>query len=522
MKDKTSPLLKEKKLPTTKQFVIFYTVFFSCNLFIIIVLGAASHGAAWTEMFFHNGTATDLFMDFFNTIRDSAADNVYTERNNMYPPLCILLFRLFSKIINPELVGSGFNQRKLLQSDVASIMLYFVFVIICLLAMIRIVESYANNKSQGKMTLYASIISFLMIVSYPVVYCIERGNIVILAVVFSTFFLLFKDSENKVIRELSYISLALSAGIKLYPAIFGLTLIIEKKYKEAGRLILYGIIAVVFPLVFFIDFSSDAASISTQVFTALNINPTLLTSSTEESSSLIFKFINNLISFTNAKSNVNLSCVSIHNLVILIFGNDDILVQIVTIFTELIALLMAFTSKKEWQKIFFLTYLILNISSASSSYSLSLLIAAFIIFLFNTKSYNKRDWVYVVCFALLLVPLPTLWYFHPEIVENIFSYIGYTYNSKFNQCIGTLVFQFMFVFLTVDVLATLPRKSKKAKATASGNTSGLEIEKQDENTADNITVESVTAADTTVQALTDENMDESNTVSSTSEGDNEE
>ena len=41
------------------------------------------------------------------------------------------------------------------------------------------------------------------------------------------FFIFFKDSEYPVIKELSYIALALSAGIKLYPAIFGLSLIID-------------------------------------------------------------------------------------------------------------------------------------------------------------------------------------------------------------------------------------------------------------------------------------------------------
>ena len=82
----------------------------------------------------------------------------------------------------------------------------------------------------------------MMIVSYPVMFCLERGNILILSVVFAMFFIFFKDSDNKFIKELSYISLAMSAGIKIYPAVFGLTLIIEKKYKEALRLLFYGFI----------------------------------------------------------------------------------------------------------------------------------------------------------------------------------------------------------------------------------------------------------------------------------------
>ena len=42
---------------------------------------------------------------------------------------------------------------------------------------------------------------------------------------------------------------ALAAGLKLYPAIFGLLLLFDKKYKEAIRLVVYGILAVVIPFI---------------------------------------------------------------------------------------------------------------------------------------------------------------------------------------------------------------------------------------------------------------------------------
>ncbi|MCD7774292.1 MAG: DUF2029 domain-containing protein [Clostridiales bacterium] len=473
MEKNTSSLEKKNKMPTVKQFVIFFTVFFACNLFIILVLGAASGGSAWTSMLFHNGSTTDTFMDFLNSIRDASSDDVYTERNVIYPPLSNLIFRLLSKLISPDLAATQFSQRKLLLLDRVSMMIYFLFAVVCILSMLRIIESYANIKSKGKMKIYASIISFLMIISYPVVYCLERGNITILCIVLATFFLLFKDSESKVVRELSYIALALSAGIKLYPALFGLTLIIEKKYKEAARLVGYGVIAVVVPMLFFVDFSAEEASVSAQIFTTLKLNLSVLSSDAEESSSVVVNLIQNLLSFATKKSSFNLSCVSIQNIVFLIFGSDTTLATMMIGVTEIIALIMAFFAKKEWQKLFFLCYIILNIPSASSSYALGFLMAPMVVLLFNSGSFRKRDWVYIVCFALLFAPLPTLWYYHPEVVTSIFEKIGYSYNSRLNQCIATYVFQFMFVFLTVDALTYSPKKkSKKKMAALSGASEG--------------------------------------------------
>lgn len=64
--------------------------------------------------------------------------------------------------------------------------------------------------------------------------------------------LALRDSPNKILREAALIFVAVSAGFKLYPALFGFLWIAEKRYKEAARLVLYGLLAFFVPF-FFVD-----------------------------------------------------------------------------------------------------------------------------------------------------------------------------------------------------------------------------------------------------------------------------
>lgn len=463
-------LTKKSLTPDTKRMIKFFMIFFVGSIFVAAVFAATSGGESWKYMLFHSGPYTDMYMDFFNSIRDGGSPNVYSERNNIYPPLCILIFRILSKLIDPNLVSTRFNERSRLQSDQICAIIYILFALICIMSLIRLIESYANIKSVGKLKTHAAIISFAMIISYPVMFCLERGNILILSVVFAMFFIFFKDSENVFIRELSYVSLALSAGIKLYPAIFGLSLIIEKKYKDAARLMLYGIIIVIFPIVFFLDeFKTNPASVSYGIVPLLKIGSA--TAADSEVTSVLTKIIKNLIKFAvNKKSSLNFSSVSVQNFVFMAKGSSTV-AKVVCVITELIAVICAFTVKKEWQKVFLLAYLMLNIPSASNSYALSFLIIPFIIFLFATPEYTKKDWLYLIGFALILTPLPTLWYYHQDFVKELVKSIGVYYNTQLNQYLGTLVFQFMFTVIVIECIFVLIKNRKNKSAMISANQS---------------------------------------------------
>lgn len=477
MKKNDSVLKKKNKkfTVTTDDLFKFFIVFFFCSLFVCAVMAVATGGDSWKMSLFHSGSYTDLYMDFFNSLRDASAEDVYTARNNIYPPLCLLVFKICGLVISDDLLALPNVKRTFLQSDEACMMVYILFAIICILSMTTIINAYTNRLSwengKTKKSRY-ELLSFILIVSYPVMYCLERGNIIILSMILTMFFVFFKDSENKYIRELSYISLALAAGIKLYPAVFGVMLLLDKKYKEAARLVVYGIIAVIVPFVFFIDFDKISLSASSGFMPASISNINAIAVSVGNSGSPIFNILENLLSFaTNKKSRLNFSSVSIENFIFIFSPQSKTLAKITCIVTECIAALSLLFVKKKWQQTFLLSYIMLNIPSASSSYALTFLIIPFVMFFFDDKGNGytaenrpKIDVIYTVCYTLLLTPLPIIWYFHEDKAKEIFSALGVAYESKINQVIATFVFQYLFMQIVVEIISNLIYQYKKNKA----------------------------------------------------------
>ena len=64
-------------------------------------------------------------------------------------------------------------------------------------------------------------------------------------------FTALKDSKEAWKREAAIPLLAVAAGLKLYPAVFGLLYLQERRWKEAARLTVYGLFLVFFPFIFF-------------------------------------------------------------------------------------------------------------------------------------------------------------------------------------------------------------------------------------------------------------------------------
>lgn len=90
-----------------------------------------------------------------------------------------------------------------------------------------------------------------VVLSAPVMCgAIERGNISLLTAILVLAALYLKDSDNRFLRELAMILIAMAAEIKVYPAIVGLVYIKEKRYKEAVRLVIYGLLFFLVPFAF--------------------------------------------------------------------------------------------------------------------------------------------------------------------------------------------------------------------------------------------------------------------------------
>lgn len=187
-----------------------------------------------------------LFIDFFDHIRRFylGLSSVYEEgMHACFPPLAYCMYYLISRILykdnirNPEALNISGSGLLVLCLLMVAFTMFFVF------ALFRM---YQSNRETEKKWLAA-----LFMCSYPFWLAIERGNMSLLVLILLMYAMILKDSDKKWERETALLLFAAAAALKLYPAVFGLLYLIRKRYKEAGRLIIYGLLLFFLPFIFF-------------------------------------------------------------------------------------------------------------------------------------------------------------------------------------------------------------------------------------------------------------------------------
>ena len=217
---------------------------------VYILVGLIFRKGDLTAIFFTG--CGDFFMDFFNSVRDAAQGTaVYTERHVIYPPLANLIFLVISFFTPAAYNNTDFSQRYTWTEYPAAIAVAVVWCVICLAVFVVIFTLALKKLSAAKRIL----ISLLMFFSVPILYLLERGNIIILTLFALAIYAFTYNSESKIKRELGLIALAFAFAIKLYPVVFGWFLISDKRIKEAIRCAIYGFALLILPSFFFGGFS---------------------------------------------------------------------------------------------------------------------------------------------------------------------------------------------------------------------------------------------------------------------------
>ncbi len=322
----------------------------------------------FTEIF-HLGTA-ELFMDFFNSVRDAAQGAAsYTERYVIYPPLANLLFLLFSRAVPTAYLntpaGAAAHTWRTYNGALLALVLFWVLSL-TLLALALQREGYAPRKK--------NLLTFLIIASFPVIFMVERGNIVVLALVALVIFVQNYGDESPARREVALVALAVAAALKLYPALFGLVMLADKRYRDAVRAALYTIVLLILPS---FCFGGPVA---------------------------LWHVLKNTFSFsatgqnaTNFMSQYNLSP-----------ETGTAILCGLYLFAIAFLILSSFVQKKVWKTWMFVGAVLLTFSSIFSAYNWLLLLPALITFL-RTERLFGINWAYFFLMSLpfyIYIPKP--------------------------------------------------------------------------------------------------------------------
>ena len=193
-------------------------------------------GTQW-NVFFRK--TSDYFADYINVLRYSAWHDPYFNALNGpsekgYFPLTYLIFYWLAKAVNfAEYRDDGIDVGMWTTNlTIAN----YVMLLMILIMFIQLFQMKKGKPVTKWLMTLALAFSGIALFSY------ERGNVIYLAVIGMVCFIEHYQSENKVLREWAFIALAFAAAIKGYPTIFGILLIWEKRWKEAIRLMIYGLL----------------------------------------------------------------------------------------------------------------------------------------------------------------------------------------------------------------------------------------------------------------------------------------
>ena len=224
---------------------------------LLLTAGAlfVSHGEYFNEIFFHD--SLDVGMDFFHSIEYTRGRAPYELFETLYPPLANLFFYVLIRFVPgwqhdawTDTFEAGIGARGTiidLRVWQPTMMLFVLFLIVTAVCLVLLIQRQFEKGNHTKVSLFALCCLF----SYGVLYGYERGNIIIIALLCTMFFVRYRNSENRFIREAALISLAVAAGLKLYPALFGMLLIYDRQYKRALRTVAYGLAMFIFPVFVF-------------------------------------------------------------------------------------------------------------------------------------------------------------------------------------------------------------------------------------------------------------------------------
>lgn len=228
---------------------IIFLVISAFNICVMYVLLLASKGNYIQAFTYSESNFTDFWSHIGRLLYSPA---IYaTDADAIFPPLAYLFLKLFAQPLRFK-AENGNELWEISDSGYGILMIVMYFTLFAWLLGMGIHVFYKTDSFVKKQALLG-----IFLFSYSVWgFAFERGNLVLYAMVFLMLGLALKDSPNKLLREAALILIAVSAGFKLYPALFGFIWIAEKRYKEAARLVVYGLAAFFIPFLFVDSFTN--------------------------------------------------------------------------------------------------------------------------------------------------------------------------------------------------------------------------------------------------------------------------
>lgn len=418
--------------PNASQMMNTFIAFFSVMGIASLGLALATDGQAWLDMM-HRETTVDVliphFSDYAMTVRH-AGSQAFEKSCDRFSPMGLFIFFLLAQFLPQEYILNTSSLTYAMMFKNQTVILLYLF-----LVLFAVVLIYKMNRSvlhRNGLRIKDELVLFLTVVSFPSIYCIEMGNIAGVCLTLVMFFILFRNAEKRLLRELSLVFLGLSAAITPYTLVFALLLLDKKDKKNLTafiRTVLYFVVMFICPA-FFTGFDN------------------------------MFTYITSFVSI--APNGYTAGNMSIANLLVFFGIKNSAVLYIFTILTEAIAMLCVLKLPSMWQKTAAIVYTILNIFSISENAVAIFIFIPFIFFLAENK-HKTIDWLYFAAFTLMITPLPEWYYFSKSSFSIFLNTFGLPIINSANELFSLAAIQMIFVLTTYQTVRMISKTKVKAQ-----------------------------------------------------------
>lgn len=229
---------------------IYFAIFLLIESIVFILFSAYNlykHGKPLNLLML---SSDSQFGDFFMHIGYASAPigtNIYAfSADACFPPLAYTMYGILARITgyraeNPIDTTAHMNVGN-------NLTIYLIYTIVCIVLLLYAISLFQNKYNVKNQVLFPC----LLIVSYPfALSSLQRGNSVLLVAILLCIALSWRDDKSKIKQEMAMVIIAVCAGLKIYPAIFGLLYLKERRYWQTLRLVIYGIIFFFVPFLWF-------------------------------------------------------------------------------------------------------------------------------------------------------------------------------------------------------------------------------------------------------------------------------
>lgn len=410
---------------------IFLVCLLACIVVFLIefIVWAVKDNYVFALPLFHQ-IWSDSFMDFFY-VNDFVVGgkNPYTDVGaSSYPPLVLVIAKFFAWM--GDYSSGSIAARSQVSGTISLILFFLVCIGISAVSFCMIAKRLGFKRHQ------IALLGVVLFFSAPFLFLLERGNYLFLALAFVLLFFVLYDSKSRVVRELSYLSLAVAFGIKLYPIAFGIVLVKDRRWFAIVRTAVYCIVLFFVPFFFF---SGGLANFPV--------------------------FVKNMVSFAAYDTPFNnYSLYQIWYSICNLFKETPMTSKAVSVGKILcyciclVCVASAFLCRKKWQSLLAASLFSIYITQPSYLYIGVMLFVPILSFLADEEK-SKKDYFVLALFIVLMQPM-----YLGYIVYNSFGYQYHVTVSVFLQSLALLMLVICcVVFAVFSVKAFFSEKYERRR-----------------------------------------------------------